>query len=328
MDSEGIERWGGSSRYVDFDGPVHYVDFGGDDARPAVVLVHGLGGSHLNWCLLAPLLAERTRVLAVDLVGFGLTDPLGRSTTLQANARMISRFLRQVVGRPVILVGNSMGAATSILVAARDPDSVAGLVLIDPALPPAGPWWVSRPELRVAAAFTGLAVPLLGRWLVQRRRRTTARAQVRQVLRLCCVDPTGVPGDLVDASVALVERRTRVAGLDAAFLTAARSLMAHNGMSGRAWSTIRNLRQPVLLLHGEADRLVPVGLARAAQVRCPEWTVDVLPNVGHVPQLEVPDTTAERIFSWLDGPGAAAAQRAGDSGESGGAAYPEGNTRR
>ena len=46
----------GESRIVDLDGPVHYVDFGGLETGPAVVLVHGLGGSHLNWDLLAPLL--------------------------------------------------------------------------------------------------------------------------------------------------------------------------------------------------------------------------------------------------------------------------------
>src|SRR5215218_9076933 len=46
----------GDSRTVDLDGPVHYIDFGGPDDGRTVVLVHGLGGSHLNWDLLAPLL--------------------------------------------------------------------------------------------------------------------------------------------------------------------------------------------------------------------------------------------------------------------------------
>src|SRR6266540_513830 len=77
--SSQLIAWGGVSRTADLGGPVHYVDFGGPAAAPRVVLVHGLGGSHLNWCLLAPRLVAKARLLAVDLVGFGLTHPEGRA---------------------------------------------------------------------------------------------------------------------------------------------------------------------------------------------------------------------------------------------------------
>ena len=68
----------GESRIVDLDGPVHYVDFGGLGTGPAVVLVHGLGGSHLYWDLLAPLLTDHARVWALVLPGFGRSEPGGR----------------------------------------------------------------------------------------------------------------------------------------------------------------------------------------------------------------------------------------------------------
>ena len=54
---------------------MHYVDYGGPADAGAVVLVHGVGGSHLDWDLLAPMLATRFRVLAADLPGFGLSGP-------------------------------------------------------------------------------------------------------------------------------------------------------------------------------------------------------------------------------------------------------------
>ena len=54
---------------------MHYVDFGGPDDGPTIVLVHGLGGSHLNWDLLAPRLTPHARVLALDLPGFGRSEP-------------------------------------------------------------------------------------------------------------------------------------------------------------------------------------------------------------------------------------------------------------
>ena len=65
----------GSSRTVELGGPVHYVDYGGNADGPVVVLVHGLGGSHLNWDLLAPHLTPHARVVALDLPGFGRSEP-------------------------------------------------------------------------------------------------------------------------------------------------------------------------------------------------------------------------------------------------------------
>jgi pimeloyl-ACP methyl ester carboxylesterase len=82
---------GASSRLVDLDSPVHYLDFGGEG--PVLVLVHGPGGSHVNWLSAGPLLARRARVLAVDLAGFGHTSPAGRSTRVTANQRLLGRFV-------------------------------------------------------------------------------------------------------------------------------------------------------------------------------------------------------------------------------------------
>src|SRR5829696_1508442 len=95
----------GESRTVDLGGRVHYVDFGGPDDAPTVVLVHGLGGSHLNWDLFAPRLTERARVLAVDLPGFGLSEPGHRIATVQNNVTVLDQFIREVAGTPVVLVG-------------------------------------------------------------------------------------------------------------------------------------------------------------------------------------------------------------------------------
>src|SRR5438067_3596336 len=94
-------------------GPVHYVDHGGQG--PALLMIHGLGGSTLNWLDVAPGLAARNRVLAIDLVGFGLTPPAGRRSDVPTNLRLVDAFLREVVGEPAVLVGNSMGGLLSML---------------------------------------------------------------------------------------------------------------------------------------------------------------------------------------------------------------------
>ncbi len=88
---------GALSRWADLDGPVHYLDFGGPASGPLVVCVHGLGGAAVNWLALGPLLAERCRVLALDLPGFGLTRSAGRSTSVQANGDLARRFVAEVL---------------------------------------------------------------------------------------------------------------------------------------------------------------------------------------------------------------------------------------
>ncbi|MGK5170773.1 alpha/beta fold hydrolase [Geodermatophilus sp. CPCC 205761] len=286
----------GRSATVDLDGPVHHVDYGGTDDGPTVVLVHGLGGSHLNWDLLAPLLTPHARVHALDLPGFGRSEPGHRQATVRSNVTVLDRFVREVTGTPVVLVGNSMGGMISILEAARAPARVSGLVLVDPAVP--GPR--GRPDPRVAATFALYALPGLGeRYLAARHRRRGARAAVLDMLDVCGVDPAGVPPELIDRSAALIDQRQDVAGMDRAFLTAFRSLfllLADPRLMRRAMAEVT---APVLLVHGELDRLVPVSAARNAARRHPRWEYVELEGVGHVPQLQCPQVVAKHLLDWL-----------------------------
>lgn len=154
-----VAHFGGTSHHADLGGAVHWVDFGGPADGPRIVLVHGLGGSHLNWALLAPLLAKKARVTAVDLAGHGLTNPEGRLTTVQANTKLLGRFIREVAGEPVVLAGNSMGGMISLFQTAHDPELVRGLVLVDPALPMV---LGTRPDPTMLATFFLYSVPGLG----------------------------------------------------------------------------------------------------------------------------------------------------------------------
>jgi pimeloyl-ACP methyl ester carboxylesterase len=286
----------GESRVVDLGGPVHYVDFGGPATGPAVVLVHGLGGSHLNWDLFAPLLTPHARVWALDLPGFGRSEPGSRTASVSANAAALQRFLAEVVGEPVILVGNSMGGMLSILATGEKPEAVTGLVLLDPAIP--GPRRALDPL--VALMFAIYAVPFLGeRFLRMRRNKTSELARVREMLSLCGVDPETVPPEVIDRSVTLLQEREDVEGMDRAFLAAARSLLRLLVDPRRYRKAMASISVPVLLVHGDRDRLVPVAAARDIARRHPTWRYIELPEVGHVPQLQVPDRVADDVLGWL-----------------------------
>ncbi len=289
----------GRDRRVDLGGPVHFVDFGGHRGGPTFVLVHGLGGSHLNWELFAPLLTPTGRVLAVDLPGFGLSEPGERPATVPANVRVLESFVRRVADGPVVLVGNSMGGMISILLAVRAPELVSGLVLLDPALPL--PLRASSPrDAVVGGAFLTYALPGVGERLMRgRRRRLGPRELVHATLRLCGLDPAALPPELVARSVALVERRADVAGMDRAFLSASRSLAWVLTFARPYRAAMSSVTAPVLLVHGDRDRLVPVAAARDAARRNPGWRYVELPDVGHVPQLQVPDRLAAVVTGWL-----------------------------
>ncbi len=273
---------------------LHHVDFGGTDG-PDIVLVHGLGGSHLNWDLLAPLLAAHGHVVALDLPGFGLSTPTGRAATVGRNVAVLEDFLRTRTHPPVVLVGNSMGGLVSVLVTARSPGLVRALVLLDPALP--APSRVLRSPA-AAAQLLVHAIPGVGeRVRAARRRRRGARGTVLDTLRLCGVDPARLPPGLLERSVALTARQGP--GTDRAFLSASRSLACALLRARRYRAAREAIDVPVLLVHGDRDALVPVAAARAVAADHPSWHYVELPGVGHLPQLQEPATVARLVDRWL-----------------------------
>ncbi|HVP67924.1 MAG TPA: alpha/beta fold hydrolase [Anaeromyxobacteraceae bacterium] len=282
-------------RTVDLDGPVHYADFGGS-GRP-IVLVHGLGGSHLNWLPVAPALAAHGRVFAVDLVGHGLTRSFGRSARVSANRRLLGRFLEKVAGGPAVLVGNSMGGYLSLAEAAAEPARVASLVLVAPAVPTAAGALFDR---HVLALFAGAALPLAGGLLVDWRRRRGPDQLVRDMLALCCVDARRIAEGVVRAHVDLAGERAgfgREVTRD--FLAAQRSLMARLLRRRQFRALVASIPSPALIVQGRRDRLVRVEAARALAALRPDWRLEELSDIGHVPQLEAPERFLSLVAPWL-----------------------------
>jgi pimeloyl-ACP methyl ester carboxylesterase len=307
--------WGARGYVTDLGGPVHWIEFspgadgqaqptkhGQNDANePPIVFVHGLGGSHLNWCLLGPHLAAGRRVVALDLRGFGLTPGLRVNSTVRADTRLVDRFINEVIGTPVILVGNSMGGMISILETAANPGAVNGLVLIDPALPlpPQTPDW------QVLGQFLLYLTPGLGGLVVAKAMSSISpEVVVQRLLRLCFADPSRADPQMVKAEVALLTRRHPATPAQASaragvFLAAARSLLRVLGRPQSYHAIMAGIDVPVLLIGGDADRLVPVAAVRRAAARNPRWESLILAGVGHTPQLEVPEIVVAAIRDWL-----------------------------
>ncbi|UQA55002.1 alpha/beta fold hydrolase [Polyangium aurulentum] len=285
-----------SPRFFHGNGPVHVADFGG--SGPPIVLVHGLGGSHVNWMSVGRALAARGRVLAPDLIGFGRTPLAGRAPSIDANVAMLARFLDNEVKEPVTLVGNSMGGLVSALVAAERPSLVSRLVLVAPALPiPPG----AMIDPTVTMVFALYLVPGMGEaFLRHRMKKRGPEGVLRDTLRLCGVDPARLSPGVYEAGIALARERAEHPWADAAFLAAARSLVRTNMRRARVFDALRRIAAPTLLVHGTADRLVPFAASAAVARLRPDWTLARLEGIGHVPQLEVPERWLELIGRWIE----------------------------
>jgi pimeloyl-ACP methyl ester carboxylesterase len=280
---------------IDVDGPVHVAEWGTGPVR--TVLVHGLGGSHLNWMRVAPELARHGRVLAPDLVGFGLTPVAGRRTSVAAQRALLHRLIRQSCDEPVLLAGNSMGGLIALAEAALHPERVAGLVLVDAVLP--GPWRQGRPRV-VVLSFTSYLASPLGRSLLRRvRDRASVDDLVEGALRLCTERFERIPPEVVQAHVRLERRRGRIQDDDGAYVEAARSIVLALAHPGMLRTIIDRVRVPTLIVQGAADRLVRVDAALDAHRERPDWDLQVLDDVGHIPMLEVPDRFLEIVETWL-----------------------------
>ncbi|GAA5114084.1 alpha/beta fold hydrolase [Alloalcanivorax gelatiniphagus] len=299
---------GATSRSVDLGASVHALDFGGPEGAPVVLCVHGLGGSALNFGLLGPELARSFRVLAVDLLGHGGSgvpdahDGAGsRAGGMQAEVdrqvRMLSDFVDEVVGEPVVLVGHSLGGVISALYALERPQDVSRLVLLGPPVPHAG---ADRRDRKLAAKLAFLRMPGVGRLVLRTMRRTPPDETVRRQLADATPHVDAIPAEAVTASIEETARRSGRADAESARRLQWQSILGTLSLlAGAADWRLRldGLQAPVLWLHGEDDLLSPVADGRDLATGR-GWEFRSRPGVGHLPHLEDVAWTAEQIAGW------------------------------
>lgn len=278
-------------------GPVHAADYGG--SGPVLLLVHGLGGSHLNWLSVGDQLARQRRVVAVDLPGFGRTPPASRGSTMADHVAVLEAVTRELADEPLTLIGNSMGGLLSIALSARRPSTVGGLILVDPAVPsPRRSGFGLDMITRNAILAYGLPTPAAIR-LKRLADRHGAERLVRDILSLCAFDVRRIDAAVVDAHVQLERERLTVPDWHEPVFGAARSLLRTLARRRHFEAWVAQITVPTLLLHGTHDRVVSPSSALALAARRPDWEVELLENVGHVPMLEVPGRFVDIVESWL-----------------------------
>lgn len=271
---------------------------GPDAAAPTAVFVHGLGGSATNWTELAAGLAGRMHGIALDLPGFGRSDPpAGDDYSVAAHADAVLRFLAGR-GERVHLLGNSLGGAVALTVAARRPELVRTLTLVSPAMPDLRPDPGRLGDPRMALAL----LPLVGARVRAELAGEEPRERLARTMRLCYADPGQVSAATFDLAAGEAAERAALpwaatalhrsfAGLVTTWLTP---------RSGSLWATAARVPVPTLVVWGERDRLVSVRKARRTTRAIPAARLLRLPDVGHVAQMERPALVARAVLGLVD----------------------------
>jgi pimeloyl-ACP methyl ester carboxylesterase len=266
----------------------------GDDSVTAVY-VHGLGGSSTNWTDLAAQLSPFADGVAVDLPGFGLSEPAADfDFSLDAHTEVVSDYISGLQVGPVHLLGNSMGGAVALLVAARRPELVRTLTLISPAMPDLriDPRRLSDP--RMAFAY----LPFIGGPVRRRLAELGARERAMQVIRLCFAEPDAFPesrlGELEEEHGARAELAWAASAMARSTFGIFRTWLARGNAS--LWAVAPTVTAPTLVVWGVRDRVISVRRAARIARLLPRARLLVLPRTGHVPQMERPVAVAKAVL--------------------------------
>jgi len=249
---------------------------------PAVVLVHGLPGCGYDWSPLGDALAARGfRTLAYDRIGYGYSD--GRSDddfTIAANARELLALLASQDLHDVTLVGWSYGAPVAIEAAGRDGSRIARLVLIGGAGP------LESMGARPPAALSKLMFsgPVLA-WMkaVPPAGRAVQEAMSREAFS---GEPPAWWLTQLAANLGSPHSLESFAGENARF------------EDGDAAVDPVALAQPILLFHGDDDRLVPLSSAQWIQSHARHAELVVVEGGSHMLPITHAALLADRIASF------------------------------
>ena len=250
-----------------------YVRSGAVTTAPPLLLIHGFDSSVLEFRRLLPHLAAHCETWAVDLLGFGFTD---RPTHVSYSPATIKTHLyatwQQLIQRPVVLVGASMGGAAAIDFALTYPEAVAQLVLLDSAGFAAGP------------AMGRLMIPPLDRWATNFLRNPKVRQKISE--KAYC-DRTGASRDA-----------QRCAALHLAQPRWAEALISFTKSGGYNFLSqrITDLEPETIVIWGEQDAILGTADASRFRKAIRRSRLVWIPNCGHVPHLEQPTRTADIIL--------------------------------
>lgn len=272
------------SRFIEVNGrQVHLRDEGPHDDPAPIVLLHGTSASLHTWQGWAVALRDRRRVIRFDLPGFGLTGPNRQNDySIAADVLFVRAVMDKLGVQRFVLAGNSLGGQIAWTAAARMPERVDRLILVDSAGYP--PQSLTTPQV-VPLALRIARMP----WLRRLASNTLPRGLIETSLRQLYGDPVKVTPDLVDLYFDMARRQGNRDAL-------ARRL---DQAQTADLSLLKDIKVPTLILWGGRDRLLPPELAHRFERDIPHARLVVFDDLGHMPQEEDPERTVAQVRRFL-----------------------------
>ena len=251
---------------------------------PTIVMVHGFTGSKENWYLLAERLRGRYRLLIPDLPGWGESErKAGEDYGFVEQSDRLDAFVRAVSpGRPVVLLGHSMGGSIVALTAARHPRDVARIGLFAAA------------GVRFRDNQFGIDV-LAGKNPFG----VEDEATLHRYLDILFHDEAAKPAIPWPASVGFIAHRRK----DAAFEQSVLDRIGRGPERFLPGDEAANIHQPALLLWCRQDAVIDPSAMALYAARMPQAAQVMLDGCGHMSIMERPDAVADAVKALIQTPG-------------------------
>lgn len=278
--------WSPFTHDADVDGRrLRYCDYG---EGPPIVCVHGLGGNWQTWLNNITALGAHHRVIAVDLPGFGHSEPLPPPAAMTTQAASVAELLDQLGVTGATLVGHSMGGIVIRALRRARPDLVARVVMANAGGIPLTP-------ARLALIVNGFKVFyfLFARDAVMRA--VTRRPRLRRAAF------AGFMGNH-DELRGPFAREVVPVMFAPGFLGA---VVAAGQVAGEPMQP-GEMDCPVLLVWGAEDRILPLAEARTLAASLPDARLVVLDGVGHCPMFEAPKAFNDAVLAFTTSEGSPA----------------------
>lgn len=259
---------------------------------PPLMLLHGFGASIGHWRHNIEALGDRHSVYALDLLGFGGSEKAITAYNVSLWVEQLYDFWRTFVGKPMVLVGNSIGSLVCLGAAIAHPEMVEGLVMLSLPDPSIREEMIPTALLPAITAVENAVKFLLLRPLFYWVRRPSV---VRPWAKIAYASAEAVTDELVE----ILAHPARDKGAAQAFCRII-SAMTQADFGPRVKAVLPTLEIPMLLIWGKQDRMIPPGLSQEFVKHSDRLELVELENAGHCPQDECPDQVNALILNWVE----------------------------